>query len=215
MKLNRIILVIDDDVSSYKGILRFSDRLAAHAYHFTDHVELINWVSENRSSIAVPRKLFCVVFDPKFSEIFNIRSIFDLLHHAPKICISRPAHLAKALRIINTGLFDFIEKPFRLDSMNKTLDQAFLRHEQESLVYAQFSSLTKRERETCELITNGLTSKDISEKLAISIKTVKVHRANLMRKMQAKSVTELLHAYNMFKSLHQEAIVNPKHPAFD
>ena len=188
---------------------------AAHAYHFTDRGDLLNWMSENRNSITVRRNLFCVVFDPKYSEIFNVRYIFDFLHHAPKICISRPAHLAKALRTINTGLFDFIEKPFRLDSMRKTLDQAFLRHEQESLVNTQFASLTKRERETCELIANGLTSKDISEKLEISIKTVKVHRANLMRKMQAKSVTDLLHAHNMFKSIHQEAIVNPKTTLFD
>ncbi|PPD35883.1 MAG: hypothetical protein CTY19_02230 [Methylomonas sp.] len=210
MKLNRIILVIDDDVSSYKGILRFSDTLAAHTHHFTDHSDLMNWASDNRHQFAIHKQMFCVVFDPKYSEIFKVIPTLDFLHHAPKICISRPAQLAKALRIVNTKLFDFMEKPFRLESMKQTLDEAFASHEQENRVQSLFVTLTKRELQTCELIADGLTSKEISEKLTISIKTVKVHRANLMRKIHAKSITELLHTYNSFKSSSKDAIFIPK-----
>ena len=210
MKLNRIILVIDDDVSSYKGILRFSDTLAAHTHYFADRLALLNWASENRQQFARHKQMFCVVFDPRHSEVFKIGPTLDFLQHAPKICISRPAQLAKALRIANINLFNFVEKPFRLDSMKQTLDEAFTRHEHESRVYSQFKSLTKRELETCVLIAAGLTSKDISEKLSISIKTVKVHRANLMRKLQASSITQLLHSYNTLKSSDKDSLVIPK-----
>ena len=210
MKLNRVILVIDNDVSSYKGILRFSDTLAARAYHCANRTELTDWVSEYKHQFAIHNYLVCVVFDPKYSEIIKARPALDFLHHAPKICISHPVHLAKALRIMSAELFDFIEKPFRLDAMKQTLDQAFTCHEQENRVQSQFKTLTKRELQTCEMIAEGLTSKEISEKLTISIKTVKVHRANLMRKIHATSITELLHTYNRFKSYGKYSLVIPK-----
>lgn len=210
MKLNRVILVIDDDVSSYKGILRFSDTLAARTHHFANRVQLTDWASEYKHQFVLHKHLICVVFDPKYSEIIKARPALDFLHHAPKICISHPVHLAKALRIMSAELFDFIEKPFRLDAMKQTLDQAFTCHELENRVQSQFKTLTKRELETCEMIADGLTSKEISEKLTISIKTVKVHRANLMRKIHATSITELLHSYNSFKSYGKHSIVIPK-----
>lgn len=211
MKLNRIILVIDDDLSSYKGILRFSDKLAAQTHYFANRAELLNWLGNNKTPLTLRKQLFCVVFDAKHSDIFKIAVVLDFLRHAPKICISRPAHLAKALRMINTRIFDFVEKPFMLDVMRQTLNQAFISHEQENRVQLQFTSLTKREMEICELIAEALTSKEISEKLAISIKTVKAHRANLMRKIQAKSITELLHAYNLFNACGKNTLVIPKH----
>lgn len=210
MKLNRVILVIDDDVSSYKAILRFSDTLSACAHHFADRVALLDWAKDNSQQFDGHKQMFCVVFDPHYSEIFKLGPALNFLQHAPKICISRPANVIKAFRTTNLKLFEFIEKPFKLDSMRHTLDRAFIQHEHESCVQNQFKSLTKRELEICELIAKGLTNKEVCEKLNISIKTVKVHRANLMRKIHARSITELLHIYSIFKSGDKDSLIISK-----
>ena len=200
MKLDRVILVFDDDVSSYRGMLRFADRLQAEVLHFSNRNDLTHWMAEHRAGILHRRIAFCVVFDPKFLDMFDALSVDDFPIKYPRICISRPGLAVKVLSAINTGLFDFIEKPFRLDFMRTALESAFSVYERDALINTTFKSLTRRELQTCEMVVSGLTSKEISEKLDISIKTVKAHRANLMRKVHVKSVTELLRSYDAFRS---------------
>ena len=85
--------------------------------------------------------------------------------------------------------------------MKAVLDRAFAYHEQGANVHNRFKNLTKREQQTCELLANGRPNKEIADLLGISIKTVKVHRANLMRKIEVKSIADLLRAYNAYQAL--------------
>lgn len=208
-EMQRLILVADNELSSFKGISRLSGSICADVAYVTSLEALMQWLNENQFRLKKPSTAFCLVFDPKVFEIKMDDAISPYLAGFPRICISRSSDIATTLRSIRMGLFDFVEKPFRLSQIHDTLERAFSLHECGVAIKNQFQSLTKREIETCELVVQGLSNKDISEKMNISVKTVKVHRANLMRKTQAKSVTDLLRLHDRFSSIkHLETLIS-------
>jgi FixJ family two-component response regulator len=208
-ELERLILVADDELSSFKGISRLSESLCSDIDHVSSSFALMQWLDENQSRLKNSKKAFCLVFDPKVVEITLDGAINEFLAGFPRICISRSSDVATTLRSIRTGAFDFIEKPFSLSQIHDILERAFSLHEFGVAIKEQFHSLTKREIETCELVVLGHSNKEISEKMAISIKTVKVHRANLMRKTHAKSVTDLLRLHDRFSSIKRSETLQP------
>lgn len=200
MKFDRVILVVDTDISSYKGILRMAERLDAEVVYFSCRTALSRWATDNRLRFDFAKLALCVVFDPEFLDIFERWAGDGVFGQCPRLCISRAGRMSKALQAINSGVFEFIEKPFRLDQMRLALEQALTAYERDTRRLSEFKTLTRRELQTCEMVVSGLTNREISEQLDISIKTVKVHRANLMRKVRAKSVTELLRGYDEFRA---------------
>ncbi len=207
-ELERLILVADDELSSFKGISRLCASLCADIDHVDSLMALMQWLHKNQFRLKNSKTAFCLVFDPKVVEITPDSSINQFLAGFPRVCISRSSDVATTLRSIRTGLFDFVEKPFRLAQMHDILERAFSLHEFGVAIKKQFHSLTKREIETCELVVQGHSNKEISEKMDISIKTVKVHRANLMRKTHAKSVTDLLRLHDRFSSIKRSEILH-------
>jgi FixJ family two-component response regulator len=104
-----------------------------------------------------------------------------------------------AVDAIKAGAVDFIEKPFKdqelLDRIHQALDQD--RRCRESLeahhdVEARLASLTPREREVMDLVVDGAANKVIAFRLGLSQRTVEIHRANVMRKMGAGSLADLV-----------------------
>jgi len=200
LETDRLILVADREVSSFKGINRVRECLQANVEYVASRDELAGWIVDNKANLTSKNIAFVMVFDPDVVEISPSGSELGLLLEYPRICITRSSDLSTTLRSIKTGLFDFIEKPFSLEQIRKCLELAFFEYEFATTINNQFRNLTKREIETCELVLLGHTNKEISEKLDISVKTVKVHRANLMRKTNAKTVTDLLRLHDTFKS---------------
>jgi RNA polymerase sigma factor (sigma-70 family) len=117
----------------------------------------------------------------------------------PVIIITGYGDVPVAVAAMKGGAVDFIEKPFNeqllLDSVQNALaqDQAQrqsrLRRQE---VIQRFASLTPREEEVMKWVVEGLPNKDIAENLAVSRKTVEVHRAKVMAKMQAESLSDLI-----------------------
>ena len=97
------------------------------------------------------------------------------------------------------GAVEFLTKPFRdqdlLEAVRVALDRDRTRRKDEKTVAAlraRFESLTAREKEVIGFVVAGLANKQIAAEMGISNATAKVHRANIMRKMQARSLAELL-----------------------
>jgi FixJ family two-component response regulator len=117
--------------------------------------------------------------------------------HLPVVLITGHGDVAMAVRAMKAGASDFIEKPFNdqvlLDAVNRAL--ARVRNGQgagRDEIEARVASLTPREREVMLLVAEGRPNKVVATRLGLSTRTVEVHRARLMEKMQARSLAELV-----------------------
>ena len=97
-----------------------------------------------------------------------------------------PKELISAIQALNQG--DFYLSP----TISKTVIEEYLRQPRTATVTDSYDKLTDREREVLQLIAEGHSNKDIADQLHISLKTVGVHRVNLMNKLDIHSVTELV-----------------------
>jgi FixJ family two-component response regulator len=117
----------------------------------------------------------------------------------PAIFITGHGTVATAIAALRAGAFDFIEKPLRddvlIDSVRRALDweeSARLAAEHRAETAARYASLTEREREVMRLVVDGDPNKVVADRLGISQKTVEVHRARVMEKMGARTLSALV-----------------------
>jgi len=117
----------------------------------------------------------------------------------PIIFITGHADVATTVKAMKAGAFDFLAKPVGNDVVLRAIHEAIdhsharLRNDAElRTLQRAFSSLTPRERDVMALIVAGLLNKHIAAELSISVITVKAHRGNVMRKMSAGSVADLV-----------------------
>ena len=115
----------------------------------------------------------------------------------PVVLITGHGDVAMAVRAMKAGASDFIEKPFNdqvlLDAVNRALARARNGHGAgRAEIEARVESLTPREREVMLLVAEGRPNKVVATRLGLSTRTVEVHRAKLMEKMQARSLAELV-----------------------
>jgi FixJ family two-component response regulator len=117
----------------------------------------------------------------------------------PLVFISAHGDVPLAVTAMRRGAVDFVEKPFDngalLDTVRRALDADVLRRvgdEERAAMRARLATLSPREREVLEAVVAGRANKRIAAALGISIKTVEVHRARVMDKMEASSIAELV-----------------------
>jgi len=205
---NKVVLVLDDDPSIFRAIQRMGKVNGTTALHFGNVDELAAWVEAGAHDALIRDACsLCFVMDAMYIEDFGQNEILANLLRYPRICIGRSVSVSATLSSIRTGLFALIERPFSLSHMQSLLDQAFEyvtgaghHYARVENVHRRFEQLTPRESEVSGLVVNGYPNKEISELLCISIKTVKVHRSNMMRKLGVKSVIELIRTYDVYAS---------------
>jgi FixJ family two-component response regulator len=117
----------------------------------------------------------------------------------PVIFVTGHGDVPMAVEAMHQGAYDFIQKPFRdqelLDRINQALnwDQAHRSEdERRRSVQERFGSLTPREREVMDCVVRGLANKVIAMDLDLSQRTVEIHRARVMEKMNARSLADLV-----------------------
>ncbi|UTW05520.1 response regulator transcription factor (plasmid) [Amphritea atlantica] len=144
----------------------------------------------------------CVVMDvrmPGLSGISAQKQLPDYQIDIPLIMISGHGNVDMAVTAMTQGAKTFIEKPFNdqllLDHVQQALKQDLDKRagqNQLSQLQERYQSLTKRERQVFEQVVNGLANQEIADLLAINRKTVEGHRANMMAKMAASSLPQLI-----------------------
>lgn len=144
----------------------------------------------------------CLILDVNLGNASGLdfqQELIDSDTRVPVILISGFGDVPKTVRGMKAGAVTFLTKPFEEDAMLSAIDEAVARdrvRRQETAAITslqdRYASLTPRERELFGLVTAGLMNKQIAGRLGLSEITVKIHRGNMVRKMQADSVADLV-----------------------
>jgi FixJ family two-component response regulator len=144
----------------------------------------------------------CLILDVRLPGVSGLDFQAELAKadtHLPIIFISGYGDIPMTVRAMKAGAVEFLTKPFReqdlLDAVQLALQSDRDSRIRESAVFktrARFESLTRREQEVFGLVTTGLMNKQIAGQLGVSEITAKVHRGNVMRKMGARSLADLV-----------------------
>ena len=115
----------------------------------------------------------------------------------PVIIVTGHGDVAAARQAFKARAVDFIEKPWNVDQLAESIDQALSEQREVSMREDRLQQLTQREREIVQWIAKGLHSREIGEQLGISPRTVETHRAHIMNKLHVKNAIELVQFLNI------------------
>ena len=188
------IFVVDDD----RDIREAMQTVLTQAdYEVRTSADAQSFLSSYR-----PVEKGCVIVDvrmPGMNGIEMLARLADMGSNLPAIVITGRADIAMAVEAMRAGAADFIEKPVEpaalLASVDRALRQTASTSERsagQAAAAMRIARLTKREREVMDLVVSGHLNKEIAARLGINQRTVETHRATVMRKMGASSLSELV-----------------------
>jgi FixJ family two-component response regulator len=189
-----VVFVVDDDVSVREGLgslirsagLKVETFASAHEFLASPRAE-------------VPSCLVLDVRLPGLSGLDLQKRMAEVNIEMPIIFITGHGDIPTSVQAMKAGAVEFLTKPFvdrdLLDAIQQAIkrDRAARRQRAGMAeLHARYESLTPREREVLELVVSGLLNKQVAAELGISEITIKVHRAQVMQKMQAESLADLV-----------------------
>jgi two-component system response regulator FixJ len=150
----------------------------------------------------VLERLSCIVSDvrlPGLSGLDLQRKLVEQAWSAPLILITGHGDVPMAVSAIKAGAFDFIEKPYDADRLIAVIDEACavgqrkrVKQGQKAEILARIAEMPRRQREVMELVTEGLSNKQIAIRLRISPRTVENYRAWVMERLGATNLADLV-----------------------
>lgn len=194
MTEQKLIHLVDDD-DAVRHSASFMLRHAGFAVKtYTDGVAFLEAVAE-----AGPG---CILLDVQMPRMDGLEVQEQLNSRGvamPVIVLTGHGDVNVAVKAMKAGAVDFVEKPYEKQTLISALNRAFRRLEERSQrdllideARGKIEHLTPREREVLEGLVEGLTNKSIADALDISPRTVEIHRANLMEKLEATSLSGVL-----------------------
>ena len=194
-----IVFVVEDDESVRRALTNLFQSVGLEVELFGSASEML----ENR----LPDVASCLVLDVRLPGLSGLDFQTELAKakiHIPIIFMSGHGDIPMTVRAMKGGAVDFLAKPFRdqdmLDAVMRAFDQDRKRRTEEKTVSQLrhlYESLTRREREVLTLVISGLMNKQIAHRLEVSEITVKIHRGQVMKKMEARSLADLVRMAEM------------------
>jgi FixJ family two-component response regulator len=200
-----IVFIIDDD-PLYR---RSSERLVRSVGFDVQSFETArDFMSSRRPN--VPSCLILDVRLPGLSGLDLQRVLTEAGVHIPIIFVTGHGDIPMSVQAMKAGAVEFLTKPFRdqalLDAIRQAIgrDQAARRqHARNADLRRRYESLKPREREVFKCVVSGMLNKQIADELGATERTVKFHRGNIMRKMQVKSLAELVRIAEVLGTANQ------------
>jgi RNA polymerase sigma factor (sigma-70 family) len=188
------VFIVEDDPSMRNALRNLLRSVGLESQLYTSAQEFLD--------AEKPEIPSCLVLDVRLPGMSGLDLQKELARadiQMPVIFITAHGDIPMSVRAMKAGAVEFLPKPFRdqdlLDAIQLSLTQDRDRRQREgeiAVLEKRLHGLTPREREVFPLVVSGRSNKEIAGEIGISEITVKVHRGNLMRKMQATSFAELL-----------------------
>ena len=201
-----VVRIVDDDAGvreSYKFLIESDSWLVKTYCSAEDFLEHDN-----------PTVPGCVVLDVRMPGLTGLElqnRLNEFVHKIPVIFISAHADIEMVVKAMQNGAMDFLQKPIKDESLLLAIEKAVrldhMRREKEnekSQVNQNWSSLSPREQETALLIAEGLLNKQIADRLGITERTVRVHRANVFSKLGVRNAVQFAQKLMLIKSAQDD-----------
>jgi two-component system, LuxR family, response regulator FixJ len=193
MASDPIVHVVDDDDAVRKSV---SFLLMAEGFNVRQHESALTFLKMKHIDGG------CIVTDVRMPEVSGIEFIRLLKERGsslPVIVMTGHADISLAVEAMNAGAVDFLEKPFEDERFLEIVRSALLlrehtvqQAEELQAIRMRLDALSMRERQVVDCLIAGKANKVIAHDLSISPRTVEIYRANVMTKMEAKSLSELV-----------------------
>lgn len=201
LNTNEIVFIIDDDPSICTGLFDLLESAGISARHFTSAEDfLAKWRPDLEG---------CLLLDVRLPGMSGMELQEKLLKEQltiPIIIMTAHGDIAMVKKAWKSGAEEFLAKPFKDHELLSAIELIFEKKREErrskslhKAVVKRLQTLTSREHEVFELVTAGYTNREIGEKLFLSIVTIKMHRGQVMRKMEAESVADLVRMADLVK----------------
>jgi FixJ family two-component response regulator len=192
-KQQPLIAIVDDEPAVLRSIARLLQLQGFAVKPYSSAQRLLEEIERCSPG--------CIVSDLSMPELSGLelqRTLAKYSEQYPIVFITGHGDIRSSVEAMRAGAVDFLTKPFEQSELLDAVERALLRSRQAREVGDKLDgmrhrveSLTQREREVFEQVVAGYLNKQIAAHLGISEKTVKVHRARVMRKMSVKSVAQL------------------------
>ena len=195
------VFIVDDDESICEAVCNLLETEGLRARSFGSTEEFLHSWRED-----MPGCLLLDVRLPGMTGTAFQEKLKSLGIGIPIIFMTAHGDIPMVRKVMKAGAVEFLTKPFQKDDLLSAINQAFekdeaRREEQQAFenVRIPYETLSPREREVMEMVTAGFPNKQIATKLGLSEITVKVHRHNVMEKMGADSLAELVRMADRIK----------------
>lgn len=189
-----VVFIVDDDSSVRRSLERLMRSVGLAAKSFVSAQEFLQSGHGEETG--------CLVLDMRMPEVSGLELQEKMTKAGillPIIFISGHSTVPMSVRAMKAGALDFLQKPFDeqdlLEAIYRAVDrsrQGQAKREELKELEARVRSLTPKEHEVFAWVITGMPNKNIADRLATAEKTVKVHRASIMKKMGAQSVADLV-----------------------
>jgi len=195
------VFIIDDDRGMRQAIHDLVESVGLRAESFATGEEFLG-----RKHIGRPSCLVLDVRLPQMSGLDFQRRLAESGLRIPIIFVTAHGDIPMSVKALKSGAVEFLTKPFRdqdlLDAIQHALEWDGIAQKEQAEVadlQKRHHALTLREREVMTLVVSGMLNKQIASEIGASEATVKVHRGNVMHKMQAASVVDLVRMADKLK----------------
>jgi len=195
------VFIIDDDRGMRQAIHDLVESVGLRAESFATGEEFLG-----RKHIGRPSCLVLDVRLPQMSGLDFQRRLAESGLRIPIIFVTAHGDIPMSVKALKSGAVEFLTKPFRdqdlLDAIQQALEWDGIAQKEQAEVadmQKRHHALTLREREVMTLVVSGMLNKQIASEIGASEATVKVHRGNVMHKMQAASVVDLVRMADKLK----------------